>query len=316
MKQIILCCLLLGVVGLSACDTTADATPTVALPEPPTLPPGGTTAVETAVSVSPTAAALPTSLPAPTDLPATEPPTVVPPTEEPSPEPATATSEPPTAEPTTPPAQNQMAPGQRDTATLAENEFRTYLYSGAQYQPAVFFAEPGRDLDIELLALAGQVTPESGLDGLTPLSGADNALAGRPEILVLSPEGSGLYTFVVRAASGAGEYTAYLFDMTSPATGMAVQQADALAAGETKSYDITSNGARPVIAMVDPTDLSDVALDVFGSDGSLLTTANFSGPGGVEVAYVLPLGTAGYTVAVREVNNAPSTFNVAVVTLE
>jgi hypothetical protein len=68
--------------------------------------------------------------------------------------------------------------------------------------------------------------------------------------------------------------------------------------------------------MVDPTDTSDVALDILGADGAVLTTSNYSGPGGVEVAYVLPLGTTNYTIQVREANGGASSFVVAVVTLE
>ncbi len=312
--------LIVGSLAVSACDTTPPPSPTppgddatAVLPEPPTLAPTDS-ALATAPAL-PTAELPATAAPEATAVDATDAPTVEPPTIAPTPEPPT--DEPPTAEPTLAPVpENQMAPGQRDTAALSQGEFRPYLYSGTQFQPAVFFVEPAGELDVQLLVLAGQLTPETGLDSVTPLASADNALAGRPEIVVLSPETTGLFTFVVRAADGAGGYTAYLFSPTAPATGMAVQQADTLAAGETKTYSATSIGARPVIAMVDPTDLTDVALDIFGSDGTLLTTANFSGPGGIEVAYVLPLGTVSYTVAVREVNGAPSAFNVAVVTLE
>jgi hypothetical protein len=314
--------LLLVVIGLAGCDN-APTPPATTLPEPPTLAP--TDPALATVAVLPTAVpatdAPPTAELPPTDLPTGEPTAV------PSPTLAVATAEataPATEAPTeTAPAEdtpvaagNLIAPGQRDTASLVQGEARTYLYRGTQFQPAVFFAEPSAELDIQLLVLTGEFAAGTGLDGATPLATADNALAGRPEIVVLSPESNGLFTFAVRAGSGAGDFTAYLFDLTSPATGMAVQQADVLAAGETKRFDVTSNGARPVIAMVDPTDLSDVALDIFGADGALLTTANFSGPGGVEVAYVLPLGTTSYTVAVREATGAAAAVNVAVVTLE
>ena len=158
----------------------------------------------------------------------------------------------------------------------------------------------------------GQTTPE----GITPPAAADNALAGRPEILVLSPEADGLYTLVVRAVAGEGSFAAHLFDLTTPAPGVVVQQPDTLAAGEEKSYAVTSHGARPVIAVADPTDQSDLALDILDANGTLLTSANFSGPGGVETAYVLPLGATSYTVKVREVNGGPAMFQILVITLE
>ena len=97
---------------------------------------------------------------------------------------------------------------------------------------------------------------------------------------------------------------------------MAVQQQDTLPAGGEQSYDVTSLGARPVLAMVDPADQSNVVLEIYGTDGALITSADFSGAGGVEVAYVLPLGTTSYRVVVREATGAPTTFNVAIVTLE
>lgn len=338
MRRLILFTLMLTIIfGLMACNNAPDAgvsdvtTPDLAtpLPDPPTLAPD---AGEPTVAL-----ALPTTAPTDTeptdgasaDTPSPEPPTVAPtepptaaptetPAEEPTPTPSPA-AEAPTSEPASPtPAADAslMAPGQRATGTLAEGELQSYPYQGFQFRPAIFFVEPSRELDVELLALAGLLSSGPGLGDVTPAATANNALSGRPEIVVYSPESDGVNTFVIRAAGGSGDYTAYLFDLTSPATGMAVQQSDSVAAGETMTYEVTSNGARPVIAMADPTNLSDVVLDIFGSDGGLLTTANFSGAGGVEVAYVLPMGTTSYTVAVREVNDMPSNFDVAVVTLE
>lgn len=319
MKQQVLCAMLLAAMALGACNNvppspTASA-PTLQIPDPPTLAPTNTSAALATLPPAPTAGASPTVELVATASPSAEAAATEPPPASPTPEAASPTPE-PTAEPTLAPVEDQMAAGQRDTAALGESEHRSYLYSGTRFQPAVFFVEPEGELDVQLLALAGQLSPGSGLDSVTPLASADNALAGRPEIVVLSPETTGPYTFVVRSMSGAGPYTAFLFDLTSPATGMAVQQADILAAGETKRYDVTSNGPRPVIVMADPTDLSDLAVDIFGADGTLLTTANFSGAGGVEVAYVLPLGTTGYTVAVREATGGAAAYNVAVVTLE
>lgn len=311
-------CLLIALIALSACNNTpspSDPLPTAILPDPPTLEATEPAALPTMVEPE-SAEATPT-----VETTATVPPTPTaePPTAEPTATEPAATEEAPTAtaEPTASPVpESVMAPGQRDTAELAEGEFHTYLVDSLQFRPSIFFVEPSRDLDVELLAITGELPAGSGLDSVTPAASADNALAGRPEIVVLSPDADGRDTFVVRAVSGSGDYTAYLFNLTSPATGMAIQQSDTLAASETKTYSVTSNGARPVIAMADPTNLSDVVLDIFGSDGTLITTANFSGAGGVEVAYVLPLGTATYTIAVREVNGMPSNFDVAVVTLE
>lgn len=316
----------------AACDRTPNA-PDATLPPPPTVttealilptPIGdatdATTVFATAAPTN-TAPALAAAAATATDEPPTdEPPTAVPPTDEPATdEPATAapTAEatPTAAAPPTAATGNLFAPGQVDGATLAAGEAMSYLVQGRRFTPIILFVEPRNELDVALAAysgdLSGQTTPE-----VTALVAADSALAGRPEILVLSPESDGLFTFVVRATSGEGSFAAHLFDLTTPAPGVTIQQSDTLAAGTEKVYSVTSRGARPVIAVVDPADQSDLALDVIGADSALLTTANYSGPGGAETAYVLPLGTASYSIKIREVNGGPAAYQILVITME
>ncbi len=321
-----------ALLGLAACDRTPD-TPDATLPPPPTAATEAlllptpisdatalatsifatvvvATATESALSpVAATATAEPPTAEPPTDEPPTdEPPTDEPPTDEP------ATTAPTAASPTAA-AGNLFAPGQVDGATLAAGAAVSYQVQGRRFAPIILFVEPENNLDVALAAyggdLSGQTTPE-----VTALAAADNALAGRPEILVLSPESDGLFTFVIRAASGEGSFAAHLFDLTTPAPGVVIQQPDMLAAGTEKVYSVTSRGARPVIAVVDPTDQSDVALDVMGADNALLTTANYGGAGGAETAYVLPLGTVAYSLKIREVNNGPAAFQILVIAME
>ena len=306
---------------LAACDS-AQEQPPASLPTP--LPPVPTasaddqqptaeqepTATEAALATLPASPTveLPTEAPTLTPLPTDEPPA------SPAASPATDPSvEPPTAEPT---AVSLFAPGQQDGGSLAAGQATAWLVDARRFQPLILFVEPTNELNVALAAYVGDQTQQTMPEGVMPPAAADNALAGRPEILVLSPEADGLYTFVVRAVAGQGSFAAHLFDMTTPATGIALQQPDTLAAGEEKSYTITSHGARPVIAVVDPTDQSDVALDILDADGTLLTTANYSGPGGVETAYVLPLGQTAYTVRIREANGGAAAFQILVITLE
>lgn len=321
MKRFALCIILF--ILLAACDGAPDQ-PAATLPPAPTS--------EGQSSAPTEAAALPTELP--TELPATEPalatavpsPTTEPPTDAPTltplptdePPAASPTAEPPTDEPPTvePTAVSLFAPGQQDGTTLAAGETRAYLVDAHRFQPLILFVEPSNELDVALTAFVGDQTGQTTPDGITPPAAADNALAGRPEILVLSPEVDGLHTLVVRAVAGEGSIAVHLFDLTTPAPGVAVQQPDSLAAGTEKVYPVTSRGARPVIAVADPTDQSDLALDILAADGTLLTTANFGGAGGVETAYVLPLGTTSYNVKVREANGAAAAFQILIVTLE
>ena len=319
-------------VGLAGCDrapTAPDATlppPTAAATEALLLPTPLTDATTAATTVfaTATAEALATAAPTataepPTDEPATaEPPTDEPPTDEPAtaaPSPTAAVSPTDAASPTAAPSGNLFAPGQVDGATLAAGGAMSYLVQGRRFAPIILFVEPDNLLDVAVAAysgdLSGQTTPEG-----VALGSADNALAGRPEILVLSPESDGLFTFVVRAASGEGNFAAHLFDLTTPAPGVVIQQPDTLAAGTEKVYSVTSRGARPVIVVADPTDQSDLALDVIGADNALLTTANYGGPGGAETAYVLPLGAATYAIKIREVNGGAATFQIVVIAME
>lgn len=324
MKTIAL--LILLVAGAAGCDRAPSA------PQATTLPPAPTAAIEATAggeqptvdepSIAPTAttAALAT-LSEPTAEPPTDAPTSVAPTATALPtdeQPATPTVEPataelPTAEPT---VASLFAPGQQDGASLTAGESRAYLVDARRFQPLILFIEPSNELDVALTAYVGDQTGQTTPEGVTPPVAADNALAGRPEILVLSPETDGLHTLVVRAVAGEGSIAAHLYDLTTPAPGVAVQQPDTLSPGTEKIYAVTSRGPRPVIAVADPTDQSDLALDILAADGTLLTTANFGGAGGVETAYVLPLGATSYNVKVREANGGTAAFQILVVTLE
>ena len=330
MKQnALLLILVMALVGLVGCDRmpgeTDESLPPVTTPtEVLLLPTPITEATDAATTVFATAEALATAAPSataepPTDEPPTdEPATAEPPTDEPAtaaPSPTAAQLPTDAASPTAAPSGELFAPGQVDGATLAAGGATSYLVQGRAFTPSILFVEPQNPLDVALAAYSGDLSGQTTPAGVA-LASADNALAGRPEILVLSPESDGLFTFVVRAASGEGNFTAHLFDLTTPAPGVVIQQADTLAAGTEKVYSVTSRGARPVIVVVDPTDESDLALDVLGGDNALLTTANYGGPGGAETAYVLPLGTATYSIKIREANGGAAAFQILVIAME
>jgi len=311
---------------LAACNGAPEqpAATTVATPLPP-----APTAADATQAVLPTADLGPATATQPALATVEAPATAEPPTDAPTITPL-ATETLPTAAPTAaatatdaateaptaaPPAE-LFAPGQQDGASLAEGGTVAYLVQGRRFEPIILFVEPTNELNVALAAYVGDQTGQTTPEGVTPPAAADNALGGRPEILVLSPEADGLYTLVVRAVGGQGSFAAHLFDLTTPAPGVVVQQPDALSAGTEKVYGVTSRGARPVIAVADPTDQSDIALDVLAGDGTLLTTANYGGPGGVETAYVLPLGTTSYSVKIREANGGPAAFQIIVIALE
>jgi len=308
----------LTLAGLAGCDRAPGQPAETPIPPPPTV-------AATAELVLPTpvtgATAPPTQAPTAPAAESTEPATVEPtmtvagPDASPTPRP-TVTAEPTQTPSPAAPGGEALAPGQATGSTLAAGGSAAYRTQGQRFQPLILFVEPANQLDLALSVYTGDLSGQTTPEGVTPLAAADNALAGRPEILVLSPEADGTYTLVVRAASGEGNYTAHLYDLTTTGPDIAVQQPDTLDAGTEKVYAVNSRGARPVIAVADPSDLSDIALDVLGPDGALLTTANYGGPGGAETAYVLPLGATSYTVKVREVNGATAAFQIAIITLE
>ncbi len=295
---------------LPPAPTAAEATQAVL----PTADLGEATATEPALATveTPATAEPPTGAPTITPLPTETLPTAAPTAESAAPTATNAATDAPTAAPPV----ELFAPGQQDGASLAEGGTAAYLVQGRRFEPIILFVEPTNELNVALAAYVGDQTGQTTPEGVTPPAAADNALGGRPEILVLSPEADGLYTLVVRAVGGEGSFAAHLFDLTTPAPGVVVQQPDALSAGAEIVYSVTSNGARPVIAVADPTDQSDIALDVLAGDGTLLTTANYGGAGGVETAYVLPLGTTPYSVKIREANGGPAAFQILVITLE
>lgn len=301
-------------IGLAACGQS---------PTPvPTQPPSATeAAVIPTDTVSP-----PTDTPVPTP---TEEPTATaePPT--PTPDPPTATAEPPTstpeptvtAEPTATPTvvveSAPLAPGQVATKSLAGEAFDLYTFTGTQFRPLLIFVEVGSDFDVSAAVYEGEITTAGALEESTPLSEADAGTEGAPEILVFTPEENGQYSLVIRGTAGgeAGIYFVHLFDALT-AIDESTPLEDALAAGETKSYTVESNGRRPILVFVDPTDRSDLSIAVSDPDGNVVAEADFSGSLSAEALYVLPRQTTTYTVTISEVNDAAATYNLLIVALQ
>lgn len=306
-----------------ACQQAPDPPPAateVVIPPPPTEAISEPTAESTTIPAV-TEAAVTATIVVEATVVTTEAPTVeVSPTEEASPSP-TAEATPTTAESPTPeasptPAVIMLAPGQNNAAPLSNEGFNTYGYEGLAFQPAILFVEPADTLDVALAAYPGDVAVGSDLSGLEALSEADFSMAGGPEILVITPEEDGRYSLLVQSVNGEGGYTAYLYDAVNDAPGTAVRQADSLVNGETKTYTVQSNGARPVVVFADPTDNSDVIARVADSNGNVAANANFSGPGSAEAVFVLPLQTTTYTVQVSEATGGSSGYNIVIITLE
>ncbi len=242
---------------------------------------------------------------------------------EPEPERPTPTSETAEPEPTvtlspasepTIAAPGTIAPGQQTTAALESNGRQLFTFEAVRFEPVIVFVEGDDELDIVLSAYQGAVAVGTDLGQLQPISEGDFNGAGRPEILVISPDTDGPLTIAVQGNQTAGNFTMYMYDGTTPAANTRLVN-DSLEAGQTNIYKALSNDGRPVILFVDPTDQSDVVLQVQFEGGELITEANFGGDGSAETAYVLPTSETAYSILVSEANGQTAVYNLVIVTL-
>ena len=274
--------------------------------------------------------ATPTLLPQPTLVAEATPteaePTAVP-TETPTAEPieeltatptatATATAVPtdtatplPTATATAVPPEEAITPGQVDTATLGEGEFRTHPFAGRQFEPMLFFVEAASGLDVSLAVYGPDEAGVIAVETADPLTQANFSAAGRPEILVFSPDATTDYLLLVQAEAGAGDYTLHTFDTQEG-------QRATLAAGGSNGYTAVSNEARPVLIFANPVGNANLTITVTGQDGSLIAEGNFGGPGSAESLFLLPLRTTTYTIAITEAAGAAAEYDILIITLE
>jgi hypothetical protein len=304
MKKLMLYAIVLLLV-VACGETPAAPTSTPTLPPEPTL-----VAEATPTEAAPTATATaeptaeptpePTDEPTPTPEP-TDTPTAVPPTDTPTPL--------PTATATAVPAADPITPGESHSGSLGEGAVQGYPFRGTQFQPVLFFAEAGAGLNLSLAVYgpdaAGVIDPETA----DPLTEANFSDAGRPEIMVFSPNATADYLLLVRAEEGEGDYTLHTFDSQEG-------QRALLAAGGQGVHTAVSNGARPVLIFADPVGNADLIITVTGQDGALIVEGNFGGPGSAESLFLLPLRTTTYTITISEAAGAAAEYDILIVTLE
>lgn len=196
---------------------------------------------------------------------------------------------------------NTFPPGSQAAFLLDAGEIISFRFEGTQFVPLLFFAEADDGLDVVVQAYEG--------DGLAaaPVGEANFSGAGRPELLVFSPEVTGLHRVAVVGLAGAGEAKLFAF---------AGGERDALAVGESREYGVVSKNGRPVIAFVDPVEQADLIITFALADGSVVAEANFSGAGSAEAAFVLPLQTTDYTITISEASGGAAAYDVVIVALE
>lgn len=221
----------------------------------------------------------------------------------------TATLEPVVAPP------GMIAPGQQASGSVASSEIQVYSFIGTKFEPVMVFVEGDDALNIAVAAYEGTVSTGTDLSQLTPVAQADFSAAGRPEVMIITPNEDGEHTVVISGSSStAGNYTLYMYNGTTPAANTRLVS-DSLAAGETKNYKALSNGGRPVIVYVDQTGQSDLILQILDDNDELITEANFGGPNSAETAFVLPLEETAYTILISTVGGETAVYNLVIVTL-
>ena len=292
---------------LAGCSNGATVVPTAT----PALLPQPTLVAEAApTEVEPTAVPTEAATVAPTEEPTATPEaeatpiataTAVPPTNTPTPLPTATTTAVPAADPIT--------PGESHSGSLTTGAIQTYPFQGTQFQPVLFFGEASAGLNLALAVYGPDEAGMIDIETADPLTEVNFSDAGRPEIMVFSPNATTDYLLLVRAEEGEGDYTLHTFDTQAG-------QRSSLAAGGEGRHTAVSNGARPVLIFADPVGNADLTIAVTGQDGALIAEGNFGGPGSAESLFLLPLRTTTYTITITAAAGNATEYDILIITLE
>jgi hypothetical protein len=209
-----------------------------------------------------------------------------------------------------------IAPGQETTGSLESGGAQFFTFQGTKFEPVLAFVESDDNLNVAVSAYLGNIDSEADLSQLEPLNESDSSPTGWPEAMVITPNEEGAYTVVIQpGGTTAGDFTLYMFNGTTPAPNARFIN-DSLAAGETKEYEATSNGGRPLVVFADQIGQSDLVIKILFASGNVAGEANFGGSNSAETLYVLPEGTTTYTVTVSTLNGEAAVYDLVIVTLD
>lgn len=304
MKKLMLVTIVL-LLMVACADAPAEPMPTL-LPEPTLVAESSPVEVEPTATPTVEPTPEPTEEPTPTPTPEDTPtPTAVPPTNTPTNTPPPL----PTPTATAVPAADPITPGESHSGTLEEGVVQGYPFRGTQFQPVLFFGEAGAGLNLSLAVYGPDAAGVIDIETADPLTEVNFSDAGRPEIMVFSPDATADYLLLVRAEAGEGDYTLHTFDAQAG-------QRASLAAGGEGVHTAVSNGARPVVIFADPVGNADLTITVTGQDGALIVEGNFGGPGSAESLFLLPLRTTTYTITITAAAGAAAEYDILIITLE
>ncbi len=227
----------------------------------------------------------------------------------------------------TPTAMAPMQIGVGFPGTIGPSEFRIHLVEGIEDQTiyAAVRVKPG--VDAGLLVFEGDIAElakdakKSVQDLLISASAEREANFNGPglmETMAFTPSADGPITLVVTStADSEGLYRLYVFDKATASANVVYNQTVELAAEQTTSVAATSNGGKPVVAFMNPLDPAlDSKIVLKRDNGSVITEANYVGPGLHESAFAQPLITSVYTVDLINVGSATGLFEIIVIAMQ
>lgn len=289
---------------------------TVPLPLPPTNVPPTLEPTNTAVAILPTDT--PTATPPPTDTPvvnfaATDTPT---PTRLPGVLPTN-----------TPTVSAPLESGLGFPGEIGPSEFRVHLIDGVADQTIYAIVRVKPEVDAGLLIFDGNVAElakeeqqsvQDLLISKTPNRVADFSGQGFMEVIAYTPRETGPISLVVTSADGnEGLYRLYVFDQGTSSANIVFNQTVQLDSGQVTTVGATSNGAKPVVAFINPLAAElDGQIMIKNSAGNVLIEANFAGPGSYESTFVLPVTTTGFQVDLSNISGTTGLFEILVLAIQ
>lgn len=296
--------------------------PTIAeaatLPPPPTilesdLPPTNTAA--------PSATSVPTSTPTP--LPSETPVVQFASTDTP-----TATSLPKLLPTSTSTPITPLESGLPFAGELGPDEFRIHLVDTLEGRTVYSMLRLKPELDGRIAAYQGSLPEIASDEGISvqdvlisefPEREADFNGEGLPELIAFRPQTDEAYTLLVTAegtTEGTFPYRLYTFDLETASPHVVNGSTITLPAGGTQSFQVSSNGGKPVAVFARPaTTGGNVKVAINGANGSIIE-ADFGGPNSFESAYVLPVRTTSYSIDITNVGGSDGSFEILIVALQ
>ncbi|MEM9776835.1 MAG: hypothetical protein AAF902_19800 [Chloroflexota bacterium] len=210
---------------------------------------------------------------------------------------------------------------------IGSNEFRVHLVEAVADQTIYAVVRVKPEVDAGILVFEGNVAElakeeqqsvQDLLISKTPNGQADFSGQGFMEVIAYTPRETGDVSIVVTsAAENEGPYRLYVFDQNTSSANIVFNQTVQLDSGQVTTVGATSNGAKPVVAFINPLAAElDGQIMIKNSAGNVLTEANFAGTGSYESTFVLPVTTTGFQVDLGNISGTTGLFEILVLAIQ